>query len=71
MTRYNHALTVAYEVESDNPEMPTLKEAWNALQKRMVQLEADPRERREALMVEIPFDTYEVEAVPKSPEDQE
>jgi hypothetical protein len=58
--KYNHALTLAYQVISDNPEMPSLDEAWHALQARMASLAADVDERREALLSEVPFDTFEI-----------
>ena len=61
MTRYNHAMTLAYIVISEDEEMPTLDEAWAALQERMVELENDLGEREEALLSEYPWDSYEME----------
>lgn len=58
--KYNHALTVAYEAISSDPDMPTLDEALAGLKKRVAELEADRQEAREALLSEMPFDTYEV-----------
>ena len=63
VVRYNHAMTIAFEVISTDPEMPTLEEAWAALQERMTLLENDLGERNEALMGELPFDTYEMSPV--------
>lgn len=62
MPKYNHAITLAIAVVSDDPEMPTLEEAMAALRERVADLEADPGEAAEALLSEVPFDTYEMEA---------
>lgn len=61
MPRYNYALTLAYEVVSDNPDMPTYEECLAALKQRLQQILDDPEEGREALLSEAPFDIYEVE----------
>jgi hypothetical protein len=61
MPRYNHALTVAYQVETDEPEIPTLEECIEALIERLSELLGDETEAREALLSEFPFDTYEVD----------
>jgi len=58
---YNHALTIAFEVLSSDPKMPTVEEALAGLKARVAALEADPREAEEALLSEVPFDTYVVE----------
>ena len=60
MTRYSHALTVAFEVESSDPRMPTLEEALEALRRRYLTLATNPHEAEDALMGELPFDTYEI-----------
>jgi hypothetical protein len=54
-------MTIAFEVESDDPEMPSFEEAWAGFEKRYLDLKADPEEADEALLSEYPFDTYEVE----------
>ena len=60
--KYNHALTVAYEVISDDPHMPSLNEALLALQQRVRTIAKDTiEEQEEALMGDIPFDTYAYE----------
>ena len=61
MPKYNHAMSIAYVVISDDPEMPTLDEAWEGLQKRVADLEDDLGEREEALLSEYPWNTYELE----------
>lgn len=61
MKRYNHAMTIAYEVISTDPSMPSLEEQLDALRKRVHQLETDPEEAQDALRGELPFDTYEME----------
>jgi hypothetical protein len=56
--KYNHGVTLAYEVISDNPDEPTLAEALAALRQRIEGLIADPEEAEEALLSELPFDTF-------------
>lgn len=59
MKKFNHALTIAYEVESDDEKMPTYEEALSGLLKRVANLLADRNEAEEALLSEYPFDTYD------------
>lgn len=61
MTKYNHALTVAYDVISDYEDAPTLEEALEALRRRLVQLSTDAAEAEAALLGDPPFDTFEFE----------
>ena len=61
MTKYNHGMTIAFEVISKEPHMPTEDEIMEALRMRVKQLENDKNERYDALMGELPFDTYEVD----------
>ena len=56
--KYNHAMTVAYAVISDNPDEPTATEALEALRLRLKELIANPKEAEEALLGEWPFDTF-------------
>ena len=56
--KYNHGMTLAYEVISDNPDEPTLAEALAALRQRIEGLIANPVEAEEALLSELPFDTF-------------
>jgi hypothetical protein len=57
--RYSHALAIAYEADSDDPRMPTLDEALAGLCARIALLESDRSEAAEALLTEVPFDTYD------------
>ena len=57
MTKYNHALTVAFEVISDDKDAPTLEEALEGLCRRLVQLSTDAAEAHETLTCDLPFDT--------------
>ena len=57
MPRFNHALTLAYVVHSEQETMPTEAETWAALLARVEELRNDTSERTEALMCELPFDT--------------
>lgn len=64
MKRFNHALTIAYSVDSDEEEIPTLKECLQGLLVRIAEiLTADPGEQEEMLRGELPFDSYENEEV--------
>ena len=56
--KYNHAMTVAYAVISDNPDEPTATETLEALRLRLKELIANPKEAEEALLGEWPFDTF-------------
>jgi hypothetical protein len=58
-TAYNHAITLAIEVVSFDPRIPSLDEAMAALRVRVAQLEGDLDEAFEALLGELPFDTFE------------
>ena len=64
MIKYNHALTVAFEVISDDEDAPTLEEALEALRRRLVQLSTNAAEAEEALLGDLPFDTFEFEPCP-------
>jgi hypothetical protein len=61
MTKYNHALTVAFEVISDDEDAPTVEEALEALRRRLVQLNTNAAEAEAALLGDPPFDTFEFE----------
>lgn len=61
MKRYSHAQTIAYEVDSDSAEGPTLEEALEGLEARVRSLREDPAEAEEALLSEAPYDTYDRE----------
>ena len=63
--RYNHMIAVAFEVISDDPDMPTVAEALDGLRARADQLTANPEEAEEALLGVPPLDTYEFEVCPE------
>ena len=56
--KYNHGMTLAYEVISDKRDEPTLAEALAALRQRIEGLIANPEEAEEALLGELQFDTF-------------
>ena len=63
MPKYNHALTIAYEVITEDPDGGTFEERMAGLRKRIERIEADPVEARGAVMNEAPYDTFEMEDV--------
>ena len=54
MKHYNHAYTIAFEVESDDPEHCTFEEYVEGLVKRV----SDLKELRHAWDCDAPYDTY-------------
>lgn len=55
--KYNHAIDVAFEVISEEPNEPTLEEMLDGMQKRLKYLRENPEEAAEAFGV---WDTYKV-----------
>ena len=61
--KYNHAYTIAFSIDTDNPpDKVTAKELLNGLYERLVDLQKCDDEIIEA--VGMPFDTYENEDAP-------
>jgi hypothetical protein len=58
--RYNHAVTIAFECMSDNPDGPSDAEYRAGLLKRIEQIDAY-RDGWAQVNVDAPFDTYEIE----------
>lgn len=59
MPKYNHAMTIAFEAWSDNPEGPTDKEYRQGLIDRIASIDASNAWSQ--VNIDAPFDTYEVE----------
>jgi len=56
--KYNHAIDVAFEVISDNSEMPTPEECIAGMEKRLQYLKDNPDDAKEAFGS---FDVHEEE----------
>jgi hypothetical protein len=54
MKKYNHAVSVAFEVNSNDDEMPTVEECLEAMETRLKYLKENKDEAKEA------FDSYDV-----------
>ena len=59
--KYSHAMTLAFEVVSSDPTMPSRDEVLGGLMARLADLLRDPSEVDEALLGELPFDTHEID----------
>ena len=57
--RFNHAITLAFVVDSDDVDGPTDDEAMQALEIRIVELRKSERERIDAFCSEAPYDTFQ------------
>jgi hypothetical protein len=60
MPKYNHAYTISFSVENDNPEGACPLEQMKALQEKLSLIATDKTEFENAFS-SAPFDTYEVE----------
>lgn len=56
--KYNHAFTLAYTVVSSDAETPTFEEMKAGFLRRVGELLSDERELYDALMSEMPYDTF-------------